>query len=349
MSDTENIYVRVNGRGNAWPVFLGGSSKFYNAQSSNDLAGASYSLISSDTNKQTNWEVLIDAGHHTAPFLIKNGNRIPEAIVLTHGHMDHTLGIDWVAQSKYFLSGQKAKYPLYATLPVWEFVKQSYPHLSKIIDFRELTAGVETSIQEVDGLKVTAFPVYHGESAKGASMLFFNYSENNKVLFTGDMLCPLLRKKDYHTISQAQAVFIDSNNRYPYPLSNHGSITRLDPKTNKHSSYIEDWLSKVNMNYLVTPHCRSKYNEAHHNYFDELLNDFPKPAMLPLTIIEFAQRTQIQEINLVHYGAMEDKTYYNQEQLTSEELEHWANQEAIKSNLNEYRFIVPKTGYSFNL
>lgn len=339
-----NIKVRVNGRGNAWPVFLGGESNFYNMRSSEDLANASFSLISSNTDNVTNWEVLIDAGHHTVPFLIKNGNRIPEAIVLTHGHMDHTLGIDWVAQSKYRLSGRKEKYPLYATLPVWEFVKQSYPHLTNIIEFKELVIGVETKIKEVEGLKVTAFPVYHGESAKGASMLFFEVNEEKSVLFTGDMLCPLLRKKDYETISNAQVFFIDSNNRYPYPLSNHGSVTRLNPNTNKESTLITNWLNKVTMNDLLAPHSRANYNEVHYTYLEELLKDFPKPDLLPLTIFEFAQSTQIKEIHLVHYGASEDAKYYNKMELSTSGLEQWAKQEAVKMGLKDFNFIVPETG-----
>lgn len=344
MPDKENIYVRINGRGNAWPVFLGGTSNFYDVQSSVDLGNASFSLISVTNEKQVKWEILIDAGHHTVPFLINNGNRIPEAIVLTHGHMDHTLGIDWVAQSKYHQSNKKEKLALYATNPVWEFVKLSYPQLAKIIEFRELKFGVKTTIDEAGRLSVKAFPVYHGQSAKGASMLFFEYSDKS-VLFTGDMLCSMLREKDYKTISKAKTVFIDANNRFPYPLSNHGSIVKHNPNKRKTSKYIEKWLREVNINYLLTPHDV----EANRDYFLELVDDFPEPGLLPLTILEFAQKAHLSTVHLIHYGAMEDVKYYNQDQLSAAELEEWAAVEANVFGLKNFQFIVPETGHCYFL
>jgi ribonuclease BN (tRNA processing enzyme) len=140
---TSSTFIRVNGRGNAWPVFLGSSSEFYDAGNSEDLSNASFSIINYFESKndpaKINWEVLIDAGNHTVPFLIQHGNRIPNAVLLTHGHMDHTLGLDWVAQSRYYLSDKREKLSVYATFQVWKFVVQSYPHLQKIITFKSLS------------------------------------------------------------------------------------------------------------------------------------------------------------------------------------------------------------------
>ncbi len=48
MYENENVSVRVNGRGNAWPVLLRSASQFYNVADSDDLSGASFSIISSD-------------------------------------------------------------------------------------------------------------------------------------------------------------------------------------------------------------------------------------------------------------------------------------------------------------
>lgn len=352
MSSTET-FIRVNGRGNAWPVFLGGESAFYDVSSSEDLSNASYSIIHYKgreiCTKNIDWEILIDAGHHTVPFLIKNGNRIPEAVVLTHGHMDHTLGLDWLAQSQYFLSGKEKLISVYATKPVWQFVKQSYSHLERIINFRELLPGKETHVQEAKELIVTSYPVFHGKHASGASMLLFNVGNSKRALFTGDMLCPLLRTKDYSSLAGAEIVFIDSNNRFPYPDSNHGSIVPNQPNSNKISGRLEEWLSKANMNYLVAPHARKDYNKHHHAYFEEFLSDFNAPATMPHTVFDFIRKTNISNVNLIHYGGMEDSKYYNAKQLSAEKLQNWAHEQAQRHGLENVSFKVPEAGDKISL
>lgn len=341
-----HTFVRVNGRGNAWPVFLGGKSKFYNT-SSEDLSNASYSLINCNKGvlsaDATQWEVLIDAGHHTVPFLIKNGNRIPEAVVLTHGHMDHTLGLDWVAQSRYRLSNFQEKLSVYATLPVWEFVVQSFPHLKSIINYHELLPAKRTAIDEANGLFATAFPVFHGESAKGASMLLFETTENKSVIFTGDMLCPLLRKRDYDKIKNANIIFIDSNNRFPYPASNHGSIVAHAPNSHSVATELTNWFNKASLNYLLSPHNRHSFNQTHHNYFNEFLNDYKEVEELPHTVFDFAKLSNITNFELIHYGGMEDINFHKTPEISSSELQEWVNEQALANQLPNTRFNIPKT------
>ena len=343
-------FVRVNGRGNAWPVFLGGQSKFYDASNSDDLSNASFSIVMPDNidTKETVWEVLIDAGHHTVPFLIKNGNRLPEAVVLTHGHMDHTLGLDWIAQSTYYLSDKTKRLPVYATPPVWQFVKQSYPHLEKIIDYKPLLPGKKIELTEASGLKLTSFPVFHGEHAKGASMLMFEHEHISAVLFTGDMLCPLLRKKDWETISRCKNVFIDANNRFPYPASNHGSIISFEPDSQKQSKRLGDWFGKVNFNYIISPHVQSEYNKVHHTYFEEFLKDYLTVSELPATVQDFANQSKIPNMHLIHYGGMEDGKYYSQKVLSSATLEEWTKKQFEMSGLVG-AINVPLTGDCISL
>ena len=84
--------------------------------------------------------MLIDAGHGIVPFLLKHNNRIPEAIVLTHPHFDHILGIDWIIQSYYRFNHKKA-YPVYATKPCWNTVLRTLPHLRELVIFFELKPG----------------------------------------------------------------------------------------------------------------------------------------------------------------------------------------------------------------
>ncbi len=348
-------FIRTNGRGNAWPLFLGSDHPFYSAANPDDLSNASFSFIMSDseefTSESVRWEVLVDAGNNTASYIIRHENRIPEAIVLTHPHMDHSLGVDWIAQSYYYKYDKKRKYPLYATGPCWEFVRQSYPHLDHIIDFKELKPGVTTTIDEVDDLQVTAFPVFHGESAFGASLLVFEVIENgvhSKAVFTGDMLCPLLRKKDYRFLKDANVIYIDCNNRFSYPKSNHGSIVTTMPGNTNESKYLAQWKKGVYLSHLIAPQLERSYDAAKHSYFDEFLSDNSDLSKIPFSIIDFIRITGIRQVKLVHYSGYEDNKIYNQKVLSGRELENFANEKASLYKLNS-NFSVPETGDIFIL
>lgn len=145
------IKVRINGRGNAWPILLGQHHSFYDRTIYEDLANASCSIIKSKNKhpkeKNIDWDLLIDAGHGTVQYLLKNCNRIPEAIFLTHPHIDHTLGLDWIVQSNFKLN--KKRYPVYATAPCWEKVKTIFPHLAETVDFKEIIPYQKMTIIEV--------------------------------------------------------------------------------------------------------------------------------------------------------------------------------------------------------
>ena len=227
-----NLYVRVNGCGNAWPVFLGTDHPFYNRMAADDLGSASYSIFScrdeSFSAETTAWEVVIDAGHNTVPFMLQHENRIPDALLFTHGHLDHILGADWIAQSLNFTGQHHEKLPVYATEQVWQQVLQTIPHIRNAVAFYALKPGRKQPVKQIPGLCISAFPVFHGEGARGSAMLLVEYTNGEStsaVLFTGDLLFPMLRNKDYLTLSEAQALYIDCSNRFSYPASNHLSFT----------------------------------------------------------------------------------------------------------------------------
>ena len=75
--------IRINGRGDAWPVLLGQSHPMYSPNIAEDYANTSYSIVGYEGSKplteNIQWEILIDAGHGIVPFLLKNNNRIPDA------------------------------------------------------------------------------------------------------------------------------------------------------------------------------------------------------------------------------------------------------------------------------
>lgn len=348
-----SIHIRTNGRANAWPVFIGENHPFYSKQGQHDLANASFSLFNiknTDFNlKQIEWEVVVDAGHGTAETILHHENRIPETIVLTHPHLDHSLGIDWIAQSYYFKHNKEKQYPFYATRPCFEAVLQMYPHLKKILCFQELIPGQIKKIKECKGLQVIAFPVFHGESAFGASMLFFEADTGHgikRILFTGDMLCPLLREIDYEIISKAEVVYIDSNNRFPYPRSNHQSIVGYDPGETGISKYVKTWEQKDLLAYFMAPHNVFKYGETYHNYFNEILAEHPKEYCY--AVFDFIKRTTIPNVMMVHYGGLEDKKIHKQEVFSANELLEWTEMEAAKVDLTS-NFHLPGKGEIYSL
>ncbi len=352
----KNVFIRLNGRGNAWPVFVGNNHPFYARNDADDLGNVSYSIIGSGNAElnlqQIDWELLIDAGNNTVSYIIRHENRIPEAIILTHPHLDHTVGIDWIAESYVYRHEFQKRYPLYATLPCWEFVKQSFPQLERIIEFHELIPGIQCRISEVEEMGVTAFPVYHGDSGYGASLLLFEYQTNHdrtlRAVITGDMLTPMLRDKDFREIAQAKVLYIDCNNRFSFPGSNHGSITTLDPKTGAKSTYLSKWIEELNFSKLAAPHLQQPFNNEIHAYFDAFLKDNKDLKRLPFSVTEFLKRAEIPHTQLIHYSGFDDDKYYNEKVVNDKELESWANQVIAKEGLKS-KITVPRTGDVFKL
>ncbi|MBN2213284.1 MAG: MBL fold metallo-hydrolase [Bacteroidales bacterium] len=352
----KRLFIRLNGRANAWPVFLGNSHPFYSPDDPDGLGNASYSIIgtkSADLNlQQIECELLVDAGNNTASYIIRHENRIPEALILTHPHLDHTVGIDWIAESFSHRHEFRKKYPLYATLPCWEFVRQSFPQLKKIIEFHELIPGIQCKIDEVNDIYVTAFPVFHGDSGFGASLLLLEYRNQDKnavrAVFTGDMLCPLLRDRDFREIAQARVMYIDCNNRFSYPESNHGSVTTIDPKTGAKSKYLGSWLEELSFSKLAAPHLQQPFNSEIHNYFSGFLKDNKDIKKIPFSVSEFLKKAEIPHTRLIHYSGYEDEKCYNEKVLDDKELESWASQIITREGLNS-RISVPRTGDIFRL
>jgi hypothetical protein len=146
-------------------------------------------------------------------------------------------------------------------------------------------------VEETDGLSVTAFPVYHGDGAAGASMLLLEYTgSSNTYLVTGDMLCPLLRRKDFDTLSRVRTMITDTNNLYPDPGSNHISFTRSNPESHKVSKRLTDWIRSKKITDLLKPH---RYeNGGYASYLKEFLKDWNDTGQLVFTILDLLRRVK---------------------------------------------------------
>jgi len=339
-------FLRINGRGNAWPVPMGQEHPFYMEGGNIDHANASFSLMEYSApdriRENINWELLVDAGHGSIPFLLNNNNRIPDAIFITHPHFDHILGIDWIAQS-YYQYNNKEKYPLYATPLCWETILKTIPHLEEIISFHPLEYGERTGVSAAGNVFVTAFPVFHGSYARGAVMLLFetegDRDDVSGILFTGDVLFPLLREPDYNLLTGIDLLVADSNNRFPYPGSNHWSMD--SHPSGRLAAFIED----ADVSTLLKPHsCEGSGN----SYFDLFMTGTDLKTGQCTTVFELVKRLRPQITLPVHYSGSEDIRYYNQDILTKKGLQDWLDRETEKHDLPT-KFVVPDTGDHYNL
>lgn len=335
----DTIQLVVHGRGNAWPVPLGESHPFYDRTDPRDLSNAAFSLVTGSGNKLS--EILIDAGHGTIQSLVSGSNRIPDCICLTHGHMDHTLSVDWVVQSYWRQHDRKKRYPLYSTMPTYRFLIQSYPHLEELIDFRELIPGIPQMVGRNEAFRLTAYPVYHGNSAAGASMLLFE-KNGYRILFTGDLFSPLLREEDYHQLGEIHMMVVDTNNRFPWPRTNHWSFAGDREIPVKRNDTLETFMEKLEWETVCGPHELQEAGDQSRAYFNQLKEEWSTDKQA-LTIMEFLKRIRSERVMLVHYSGMEDQKYYGQESLPSGELLSWVSSTAALAGIDS-KFIIPESG-----
>jgi len=291
-------------------------------------------------------DILIDAGHGTVQSMITGMNRMPDSICLTHGHMDHTLGVDWVVQSFWRQHNKTERYPLYATLPVFQFLISSYPQLADLIEHRELDPGISQPVGSGDYFTLTSYPVYHGKSAVGASMLLFE-AEECRLLFTGDLITPLLRSSDYDHLKNIDLLVVDGNNRFPYPGANHWSFSGKPGDPLVRSERLNAYLSTLDPVDLTVPHQPGRANEAATSYFNAFLKDFDVEQQ-PFTVLEFLKRVTPQRVVLVHYSGNEDLKYYREPILPAGELLFWADRTAFTAGIKS-EIIIPTTGQIIRL
>ena len=332
--------IHVHGRGNAWPVPLGQVHPFYDRCDYRDLANAAFSLEISDSDVLMG-EVLVDAGHGTIQSLIAGANRIPHCICLTHGHMDHTLSVDWVVQSFWRQHQGEKKYPIYASKPVFRFLIQSYPHLEGLVDFIELYPGVPTKLKVEGDFFLTGYPVYHGPAAMGASMLLFEHN-GKRILFTGDLFSPLLREEDYRKLHGVDTMVVDCNNRFPWPRTNHWSFAGHPDFPEERSEALKTFLNDNHPEHFTAPHLKEGSSRKTELYLDQVMQEWSMTDQ-PFTILEFVKRLDPGRVFLVHYSGAEDQIYYSEPQLSEEQLIHWVK-ETAKALRVRSEFIIPRAG-----
>jgi len=359
------VRIRVNGRGNAWPLELGSTDRRA-PEIAGDLAeyaNTSMSVVglAGGENSGSLWEVLFDVGQGVVPFLIREGARLPDALILSHPHFDHTCGLDWLVNSHRHAqtrAGTTRKLPVYASEPCWQVVSRTFPWLLEWLEFRALHPGVTRSLDEAGGLRVTAFPVGHAEHSPGSIMALLEYGERDKAVLTGDVIVPLLRRCDVDRLRGTRLVIADSTVRFPWPGCGHWSVTASDPaggpadalevwRLGKDARYYVDWYLGVARRRAGTMPAVATDIAAPDAYLDEFVAEFDGGGDACWSVIDLVARIDARSAALVHYSGRGDDRRYGEPVLTDAELHAWVSATAAARASASWH--VPRPGDSFEL
>ncbi|MGO9571093.1 MAG: MBL fold metallo-hydrolase [Desulfomonilaceae bacterium] len=111
--------------------------------------------------------ILVDCGPDWRIQMKTHQLERPDAILITHEHSDHFLGLDdLLAFRRSMPADSWSPIPLYATEQTWKAIEVRFGHLlGSLIERRHAHPGVQ-----LDGLKtrVTPFKTYHGAAAAGS-------------------------------------------------------------------------------------------------------------------------------------------------------------------------------------
>jgi hypothetical protein len=249
--------------------------------------------------------------------------------------------VDWVVQSYWRKHRKEKSYPLYATVPVYRFLLQSYPHLGDLTEHHEFQFGSKMAPLPGVPIEVTAYPTYHGQSAVGASMLLLEF-EGQRILFTGDILAPLLRMEDYAKLQGVDMLVVDANNRFPWPRTNHWSFAGSPSEPLKRSKKLLAYVEALDWALVSFPQLQEGISAHNQSFISQLEKEWD-PVNVPLTILEFMTRIGPGRVMLVHYSGAEDRKYSGEDLLSTTGLENWASRTAALAGIPG-EIMVPASG-----
>ena len=141
--------------------------------------------------------VLIDPGPDLRAQLVRENLPAPDAVLITHEHGDHYLGLDELLCFRRNVPKERwSLIPVYATQKTWEQVERRFGYLLGSLLDKRLAEPGRNLAGEPFGPGFSCLPVKteHGQTAQGAVGYVFktaNGEQTGALGFTGDLLNPV--------------------------------------------------------------------------------------------------------------------------------------------------------------
>ncbi|MGD8563728.1 MAG: MBL fold metallo-hydrolase, partial [Desulfarculaceae bacterium] len=140
--------------------------------------------------------ILVDPGPDLRAQLMREDLPCPGAVLITHEHGDHYLGLDELLCFRRNLPPEQwSPIPVYATAPAWEQIEVRFGYLlGSLLEKRLAQPGQELA-GEPFGPKLACLPLKteHGPFALGAVGYQFHFQDQGRTFrlgYTGDMMNP---------------------------------------------------------------------------------------------------------------------------------------------------------------
>jgi phosphoribosyl 1,2-cyclic phosphodiesterase len=221
------LLLRVNGVEAAFGIEFGSDCPRADEGRRSDpyrQANVSYSLVQRKDGHIVR-HTLIDCGMGVVPSLLDfentHGVHVVDEVLITHPHLDHFAGLDWLSMCL-LRSGrpeQPQPLPIYASPECWEQGPSRVHHyLAERSEFRALQPGTSVTLGEV---ALTPFGVNHGPKAPGALGFTIRHGER-KIVVTGDFL--EVADQNDPLLFDADVLFLDANTWHPAAGVWHQSV-----------------------------------------------------------------------------------------------------------------------------
>ncbi|MDA8053398.1 MAG: MBL fold metallo-hydrolase [Deltaproteobacteria bacterium] len=174
---------------------------------------------------ENNLNILIDTPPDLRTQALKENVKNIDAVLYTHTHADHLFGIDDLRMFNYI---KKAPIPIYAAGTAIHFIENKFDYIFKektLSSKPNLTPNILKDRIEINGLSITAVPVYHGES------IINGYRINDFAYITDVSKIP---ETSFKLLNGLKVLMIDALRYKPHPthLSIDEAITvsrRINP------------------------------------------------------------------------------------------------------------------------